>query len=114
MILGIGVDICQNDRISLELSQRILSEEELRIFNNFKLDSRKKEYLTGRFACKEAIIKAFSQANKEVYMRDIVILNDDLNRPQLIKPNITNLKVSISLSHEKDYSIGFAIVESLD
>ncbi|MGD9761019.1 MAG: holo-ACP synthase [Candidatus Izemoplasmatales bacterium] len=114
MILGIGVDICQNNRINVELSQRILNELEFEFYNNLKLDARKTEYLSGRFACKEAIIKAFSQADKEVYMRDIIILNDDLNRPQLIKPNFTNLKVSISLSHEKDYSIGFAIVESLD
>ncbi|MFA7075172.1 MAG: holo-ACP synthase [Candidatus Izemoplasmatales bacterium] len=113
MILGIGVDICQNSRINLKVSERILNEDELVVFNDLKLETRKLEYLAGRFAVKEAIIKAFSQAKIDVYMREIVVLNDEINRPIMVKPIFDDLSIKISLSHEKEHSIGFAIVESI-
>ncbi|HOO74216.1 MAG TPA: 4'-phosphopantetheinyl transferase superfamily protein, partial [Tepiditoga sp.] len=59
MILGIGCDIVKIDRINEEISKKILSSEELKIYLKIDSEKRKKEYLAGRFAAKEAIIKAF-------------------------------------------------------
>ena len=114
MILGVGVDICQNERVKFSLVDKILSAEEKAFFDSYKSDLRKLSYLCGRFAIKEALIKAFSQANINLYLSDFVVLNDDLNRPYLAKPIFNDKKVHISISHEEDYTIGFALVELID
>ena len=114
MIKGIGTDIVENIRIEQSIAKRVLNQKEFEIFNQLKLDKRKQEFLCGRFAAKEAIIKACSQADIEVFMRDIIVLNDNLNRPYVDNPKFENLRISISISHEKDYSVAFAIIESLE
>lgn len=113
MILGVGVDICQNNRVKTTLSERILSVEEQKLFNEIKLESRKIEFLAGRFAVKEAIIKAMSSLNDDIGMRNLVVLNDDKGMPYLSKPIFVDKKIYISLSHEKEYSIGYAIIETI-
>jgi holo-[acyl-carrier protein] synthase len=114
MIKGIGTDIVENIRIEQSIAKRVLNQKELEIFAQLKLDKRKLEFLCGRFAAKEAIIKACSQADIEVYMRDIIVLNDDLNRPYVEYPRFENLRILVSISHEKEYSVAFAIIESLE
>jgi holo-[acyl-carrier protein] synthase len=111
MILGVGIDICQNNRVKLELAKKILNDKELVKFNEIKLDSSKIEYLSGRFAVKEALIKAFSSSGETVYMKDLIILNDETGRPYLDFPKFEGVKIHVSLSHERDYSVGFAILE---
>lgn len=113
MIIGIGVDILKISRMKLELAKKILSDEELSIFNQFKLESRKLEYLAGRFAAKEAIIKAIGHTTHVVGMRDIAILNDDNGLPYVYKPVYDDIRISISLSHEKDNSIGMCVIENV-
>jgi len=113
MIVGIGVDILKNSRIKLEHAKRILSEEELVIFNELKLESRRLEYLGGRFAIKEAIIKAIGHTKYTVGMRDIVVLNDKNGLPYVKKPAYEEFKFFISLSHEIDNSIGMCIIENV-
>lgn len=114
MIKGIGTDIVENIRVNQSLARRVLSDNELEAFEQLKLEQRKQEFLCGRFAAKEAIIKACSQANIEVFMRDITILNDQLNRPFVANPKFERYQILVSISHEKDYSIAFAIIESLE
>lgn len=114
MILGIGVDICQNKRVSERIIDRVLSDEEKSRYNTFSNETRRLEFLSGRFAAKEAIIKALSQAGQEVYMRDLVIINTDLERPILKSPIFKNMKIFISISHEREYSVGLAVVEKVD
>ncbi|MDY0318313.1 MAG: holo-ACP synthase [Candidatus Izemoplasmatales bacterium] len=114
MIKGIGTDIVENIRVNQSLARRVLSDNELKAFEQLKLEQRKQEFLCGRFAAKEAIIKACSQANIEVFMRDITILNDQLNRPFVANPKFESYQILVSISHEKDYSIAFAIIESLE
>lgn len=113
MIKGIGVDICQNSRIKLELSKRILNEKEQYLFEGFKDENRKKEFLAGRFAAKEALLKALTGIKEKIYMRDLVVLNDGLGKPYVLEPAFEGLKIWVSISHEKDYSVGQAIIESV-
>ncbi len=113
MIVGIGVDILEVSRIKKEQSRRILSEQELKIFDSFSLESRQLEFLAGRFTLKEAVIKAIGRTNYRVGMRDITIINDETGMPQIIEPNIETLKIHITLSHEKDYCIGMCIIENV-
>lgn len=102
MIKGVGVDIVEINRIELKIAQRILSIDELKLFNNMN-DTRKKEFLAGRFAIKEALFKA---GIKDSFSSLNIKYNDDNS---IYIDNYTNIKVSIS--HEREYAIGFAIVE---
>jgi holo-[acyl-carrier protein] synthase len=113
MILGVGVDICQNNRIKTTLSERILSSEEKIIFDQIKLETRRVEFLSGRFAVKEAIIKALSSLDYEIGIRNLVVLNDEKGIPYLSQPIFLDKKILISLSHEREYSVGYAIVETI-
>ena len=100
MIKGIGIDIVEHNRINIKIAHKILTKKELMIFNEKK---NQVEYLASRFCVKEAIIKA---TNKKYTFQDLEIINNDDG--QLIV-NQKNLK--ISLSHEKNYSVGICIWE---
>lgn len=106
MIKGIGVDICDLKRLNISSEsfiKKVLTKEEIDVFYNKKTDKQKLEYLGGRFAGKEALIKA---TNKKVSFQDITILNDESGQPIINYPN-----TKISISHENEYAIAFVIIE---
>lgn len=113
MILGVGTDIVQRNRVKLDVAKRVLSNDEISIMKEFKLENRKLEYLAGRFSIKEAIIKAISNTKYKLGMRDIVILNDDLGKPYIVKPIYDDIRIHISLSHENDYCVGMCVIENV-
>ena len=106
-----GTDICQISRMKLSLSKRILTKDELAIYDGITLEQSKLEFLAGRFSAKEAIYKALSDRYPKLGMRDVTILNDAYGRPQVIQPTFDDLRVLVSISHEKEYAIALAIVE---
>lgn len=114
MIKGIGIDICQISRLSLDNAQRILTDPERQIFNNLKLSKLKKEFLAGRFSAKEAIFKALSGLEPNILLRDIIILNDESGKPYVEQPKYKDKKIFISISHEIDYAVAQAIVEEIE
>ena len=74
MIKGIGVDILRIDRIDFKIARKVLSSEELEIFNSIDNENIKREYLAERFAVKEALFKA----DNSLFNYDkITILNDE-------------------------------------
>lgn len=102
MIKGIGVDIVKIDRINESISKKVLSLEEYSLYLDMS-EVRKREFLAGRFAIKEALYKA---GLKEKFT-DINIRYNIDNSIFLDKyPNI-----KISISHEREYAIGYAIIE---
>lgn len=102
MINGIGVDIVDISRIDFKVVPKILSKEEVSLFEEMS-DIRKKEFLAGRFAIKEALFKA---GIKEKFSNLNIKYNKDNSIYLENHPNVL-----ISISHEKDYAIGFAIVQ---
>ncbi len=113
MIIGIGVDIVQISRLKLEHSKRILSNNEIVVFDKIKLQSKQLEYLAGRFSVKEAIIKAIGHTKYVIGMRDITIMNDDMGMPYVKEPTYEDIRFQISLSHEKEYSVGMCVIENV-
>jgi holo-[acyl-carrier protein] synthase len=113
MIKGIGIDICQISRIKIEMSDRILSAKEKEVFDAFKDNKRKIEYLAGRFSAKESILKALTGVKENVFLREIIILNDETGKPIVVKPNFNDIKIWVSISHERDYCVGQAIIENM-
>ncbi|MGN1182333.1 MAG: holo-ACP synthase [Faecalibacillus sp.] len=104
MIKGIGVDICDLNRLKNmdQLAKRILHSNEYQLYLSKKTDKLKREFLGGRFAVKEAYVKACGMKDFQL----ICCLNDENG-----KPYIENDTCHVSISHENDYVIAFIIAE---
>lgn len=102
-IIGIGIDLVDIKKLKEKdinkLSKRILSEEELLLFNDFNNQDAQTLFLAGRFAAKEAIFKCFKKGDKTANYRDFIILNDDNGAPYVISKHLLNLEILISITH---------------
>lgn len=111
-MLGIGTDIVDNKRIEKSINESflnlVLSKEELKTYRKYS-GNRAIEFVAGRWAIKEAIIKCLSDYEIP-YMNKLVILNKENGKPYI---EYKNYEILISLSHEKECSIGFAILVSI-
>ncbi|NPA57737.1 MAG: holo-[acyl-carrier-protein] synthase [Aquificae bacterium] len=118
-----GIDIVENSRIERAVRKhgdRFLN----RIFTPQELEYCKGKAgfipcLAGRFAVKEAFIKAFFQATgKKLSYRRIEVIGKGgrpaeilLHLPDAGGERLENrIKYSFSLSHEKNYSVAVAVV----
>ena len=123
--LGIGIDIVDNKRIKLSIRNkkfinRTFGKKE--IFSSKKIIN-KTNYLSKRFAAKEALAKALGTGFREgLNFKDIQILNNKHGKPyylmseklkNLIKKRkkIKNFNLFLSISDEKEYSIAFTIIQ---
>jgi holo-[acyl-carrier protein] synthase len=84
MILGLGTDVVEVERIRQTYEQfgdkfvmRILSPQEREDFQQFS-DSRKVEYLAGRFAAKEAVAKATGAGLARIRMPSLSIVKSGI------------------------------------
>jgi len=104
--MKIGIDIVKNKRVKLELAliKRILSIEELKIFNSFDNKKRQQEFVAGRWAAKEAIYKA-NPVN--LSMSQVTILNNEKGQPYIFNEELKH--ISISISHENRYTVAVAV-----
>ena len=122
MIIGIGTDIVQIERIKHaferqgeRFAQRILCASELCLFHE---KGQSIPYLAKRFAAKEAASKALGTGIGAVSWQDMEISNDSKGAPVLklmgaAKENMAALgasQVSISLSDEQDYAVAFVVL----
>lgn len=99
--MNIGCDIIENIRlkgISETFVNNILTDKEKELYKIYGL-----EFLAGRFAAKEAVIKCLNK-KEQIDLKDIEILKSPTGSPTC---NIENIVVSIS--HEKDYTIAYAL-----
>lgn len=108
----IGIDIIENQRMINKddsFIKRILSLKEYEKYVSFNNEQRKLEYLSSRFACKEALFKACKVGNKDLNYTDISILNDLNNAPYIEIRNEKKSEFEVSISHEKNYSVAIVI-----
>lgn len=119
MIRGIGSDIIEVDRIQAAMNrhgerflQRIFSAEEIRYCSSHQDAAR---HFAGRFAAKEAIVKALGTGFRQgVTWQDIEILNDRLGKPEVILTArllelCGNAPIMVTISHCKQYATATAI-----
>lgn len=101
--MKIGCDIVENKRLvdkNDTFLNHVLTEKEKELYNQ----RNKVEFLAGRFAAKEAIMKALPNI-KELKFTDIEVLNYEDGKPYC---NIEGIE-DISISHEKEYTIAVAL-----
>jgi holo-[acyl-carrier protein] synthase len=124
MILGVGTDLCEIQRIERALerfgerfARRILVESELAVFNRRRQSAA---YLAKRFAAKEAFSKALGTGiHFPVNWHNVWVVNDRAGRPMLefSKPLAALLerrgieKVHVSLTDEIGMACAFVIAE---
>jgi len=124
-ILGIGVDIVENYRITKSLKnnlfvKRIFSNSEILTAKNLK---DKKNYYSKRFAAKEAFVKSIGTGfRNNLNFKDISIVNDKMGKPSFIisekikkiikkEFKVSSFNFFLSISDEKKYSIAYVILQ---
>jgi len=112
VIRGVGVDVVKVERFAKIAPEHVLSGSELALYQSFGIESRKREFLAGRFAVKEAIIKASPTGLSVKSMPHIDVGNDINGRPYLASGQLPGLRVWLSISHEADTAVGLCVLES--
>ena len=129
MIFGIGTDILEIKRISKLMKKydnkfihRVYGPNEISIIKNKK--NNLDQFLSKRFAVKEAVWKAFNpKRGVGLIFKEIETLNDENGKPHLFfsgkaesfiskkeKELRAKLKFDISLSDERKYVIAFVVI----
>lgn len=112
MIVGVGVDLVEVERIEAALRHprfrdRILTPDE----RSWGTSAR---FVAGRWAAKEAIYKALGM---RITWQQVEILPDALGVPQvhLHHPDFDpgRLRIHVSISHERRHAVAVAVVDRL-
>ncbi len=116
--IGCGIDVVELPRFKRALTRggaaflrRVFTARE----QAYARARKKTEllHLAGRFAAKEAVIKAVSQITpaRLLAMRQVEVRNDAFGRPHIIlhRAGLGRVKVHISLSHVKSVAVASAI-----
>ena len=116
-----GVDIAKIERFVTDVeNQKFLNK----FFNQVEIEyinskSNKAQTLAGLFCAKEAFLKALGIGiGRELALKEICIIHDNLGSPQIELTPKTNYflsknnaqNVSISISHDGDYAVAFCVI----
>lgn len=122
MVIGIGCDLAEVNRIKKALSQsgfaaRVFTEREQAYCNGRGVQAH--QSYAARFAAKEAFVKAIGTGLRGGRLTEIEVINDDLGRPQLVlhgyfKDYAAGLgaeRIHLTLSHTKELAMAQVILE---
>lgn len=124
MIKGIGTDIVEIDRIEKAASREGFLEKifTTREIEHLKRRNLRPEFIAGRFAAKEAIVKALGTGFQGVAFKDIEVENDALGKPLVIlRGNAEKIALKegkyifhLSISHGRDSAIAYVVWEAIN
>ncbi len=120
MIYGVGTDIVEIGRITVMISKHKQFVEN--IYTKAEAAYCQKQGLpsfAGRFAAKEAVVKALGHGMNGWSFRDVEILSDAAGKPLVCchrqaaaycrEQNIA--KIHVSISHSRELAIAYAVAE---
>lgn len=121
MILGIGTDIIEVDRVARAIEKeafkkKVFSEREI----SYCESQKKSESYAARFAAKEAFFKAMGTGWREgMGITEVEILNDELGKPSIYLSGKAQevfeqkgaTHIHVSLSHIKTQAVAYVIIE---
>ena len=122
MIVGIGIDITEIEKIAKNIEgeafqRKVFTPAELEACSEVKNSI---EHLAGKFAAKEAFMKALGAGiRQEVWFTQIEVLNDESGRPYI---NVSGeagkqleasgaKRVHVSISHSGGMAVALVILE---
>ncbi len=122
MIIGVGCDIIEIERISQAIEKTAFIK---RVFASVEItycQSRGTQAAASfavRFAAKEAVLKAFGTGLRGGRMQEIIIINDDVGKPQVklqgffaaLATQLGVQKINISLSHARNLAMAYVVME---
>ncbi len=120
MIYSVGIDLIDTERIRNALdrwgkpfAKKILGGEE---YDMFRQKFNKVQFLSGRFAAKEAVIKTLGAFfERRINFRDIQVLNDLYGKPYVhlednLRERILDKEIKVSITHERKMAAAVAII----
>lgn len=122
MILGIGIDIVEINRLEESFRQpgfqaRVFSAAELEGVMQYR---SKTEHLAGKFAAKEAFMKAIGAGlRQDVWFLQIEVLNTEAGKPYIqasgeagkLLAEMGAVHMHLSISHSADAAVAVVILE---
>mgnify|MGYP003328062082 CR=1 FL=1 len=124
MIYGIGCDITKISRFEKWVQNESMID---RFYNPEERPDatasfgRKCEFYAGRFPVKEALSKALGSGIFVLNLKEICVRKNTEGKPELLLTGKTrqmvesrcgkNFRVHISISHEKEYALAYAVIE---
>ena len=125
MILGVGTDLVEIERIKKSLekfpdrfAKKILAEDELSEFRRSKVSAA---FLAKRFAAKEAVAKALGTGMRQgVHFTSIEVCHDQFGKPGVLLHGDAERRAQelgvkrwhLSISDERQHALAFVIAES--
>jgi len=123
MILGVGVDLVEKSRVERALERfgdrfasRVLTEKE---WSLCKTKGDRTGSVAARIAAKEAVFKALGTGWAEgLGWHDVEVVNDSQGKPLVrlygeAQRRIGGARLHISISHEKQSAVAFAVLEKI-
>jgi len=116
-MISVGTDIVTISRIKELIIQnnekflkKIFTDKEISYCNSY---SDPYIHFAGKYAAKESTKKALLSAriSEQIPLYDIQVLNKEDKSPYIIINSLKTIKFNISISHDGDYAIAFAIIE---
>jgi len=126
LIIGCGIDLVKIERIE-KIIKKWGDNFIFRIFTSLekeyceKKKGNKYQSYAGKFAAKEALLKALGLGLREANWKEIEVTNNELGQPIInTSGKLKNIalakgvsKYFISISHAKEYAIAQVILEGL-
>lgn len=123
MLIGIGIDIADQNRFKAGFDEygehflrKILTEQEIETCRRYRFPI---EHYTGKFATKEAFMKAVGTGLREITFQEIEVLNRASGAPYILTSGKAATfiaeqginQIHVSLSHDSDVAVAVVILE---
>ena len=123
MILGVGIDIVEIKEIdesiqSEAFTRKVFTSPETQSVERYR---NRAEHLAGKFAVKEAFMKAIGAGiRQEIWFTQIEVLNDESGKPQVqvkgeAEKRLEELgaeRIHVSISHSGGMAVAVVILEN--
>ena len=121
MVIGIGVDIVEVKRIAQALESAMIE----RVFTEVEIEystarKNKFQHFAGRFAAKEAALKALGTGwQKGIRWKDVEVVSNTLGKPQLVFHRQARKiyqesgaqQAHVTITHATEYAVAVVILE---
>ena len=118
-VTGVGCDIVSISRVEKLIQNKSFLDKVYTLNEQNYIKSKNARTAAGLWAAKEAVSKAVGTGFTGFVMKDIEVLHNDRGQPEILLHNgaiaaaekLKIKRIHISISHENEMAIAFAVVE---